>query len=514
MDEEVVDITHAVSSTSDTDYNGVTAGSVAVTVTDDETPSPDLTLTMEDPVHGDTDGDGKVNLGDTLRYRAVAANTGNVPLENVNVKDALINTSGTDCAGLPIGATCTSTVTYTVVQADVERGSVTNTATAVADGVADKTVTRQTAVDQVEDLELEKTTTADGFAGIGESIPYSYKVTNTGTVTLSGTLEIDDDKIASGNITCPAVPGGGLVPGAFLTCTGSYTTTQADVDAGKVTNEATATLGGVTSASDTVTVNWQAPQGSQPQLTVGSGEDDEDAGSFTFTVTLNPSSLQTVTVDYATSDGTATSGADYTAASGSLTFSPGDTTKTVTVTIADDDVDESDETFNLTLADAVNASIPIPSGTFTIRDDDTAGVTVSDTSLDIDEGDSDTYTVVLDSQPTHNVTITVNDPSNTDVTAEPADLTFTPTNWDTAQTVTVTASQDNGHDDEDGTVTHTAASTDTKYAGISIGSVLVNVTDDDDVTVTVSFGSASYTVAEGRHRSGEGEAERGSGENR
>ena len=244
VDEEVVNITHTVSSTDDTDYDGVAADSVAVTVTDDDTPAPDFTLTMEPPTHGDTDVDGKVNLGDTLRYTAVATNTGNVPLENVKVKDALINTSGTDCAELPIGATCTSTVTYTIVQADVEAGSVTNTATAAADGVADKTVTRETPVDQVEDLELEKTTTADGFAATAESISYSYKVTNTGTVTLSGTLEIGDDKIESGNITCPAVPGDGLAPGAFLTCTGTYTTVQADVDAGKVTNEATATLGG------------------------------------------------------------------------------------------------------------------------------------------------------------------------------------------------------------------------------------------------------------------------------
>ena len=439
-----------------------------------------------------------MNLGDTLAYTAGCEPTlGTSHVQNVNVKDALINTGGTDCASLPVGATCTSTVTYTIVQADVEAGTVANTATATAEGVADKTVTRETPVDQVEDLGIEKTTTADGFDGTGESILYSYKVTNTGTVTLSGTLEIDDDKIASADISCPAVPGGGIAPGAFLTCTGSYTTVQADVDAGKVTNEATATLGGVTSDSDSVTVNWQAPQGSQPQLTVSSGEDDEDAGSFTFTVTLNPSSLQTVKVDYATSDGTATSGSDYTAASGTLTFSPGDTTENVTVTIADDDVDESDETFNLTLSDAVNASIPIPTGTFTIRDDDTAGVTVSDTSLNIDEGDSDTYTVVLDSQPTHSVTITVNDPSNTDVTADPADLTFTTTNWDTAQTVTVTAAQDSGHDDEDGTVTHTAASTDTKYDGISVSDVSVDVTDYDDVPVTVSFGSASYSVIEG-----------------
>ena len=186
VDEEEVTITHTVSSTADTQYDGLAAGSVAVKVTDDEVPAPDFTLTMEPPEHGDTDVDGKVNLGDTLRYSAVATNTGNVPLENVNVKDALINTSGTDCASLPIGATCTSTVTYTIVQTDVDAGSVTNTATAAANGVADKNVTRETSVDQVEDLELEKTTTADGFPGINESIPYSYKVTNAGTVTLSG----------------------------------------------------------------------------------------------------------------------------------------------------------------------------------------------------------------------------------------------------------------------------------------------------------------------------------------
>ncbi len=497
VDEEEVTITHTVSSTADTDYDDVAAGNVAVTMTDDEVPSPDFTLTMEPPTHGDTDVDGKVNLGDTLRYTAVATNSGNVPLENVNVKDALINTSGTDCTSLPIGATCTSTVTYTIVQADVDTGSVSNTATGTADGVADKTVTRETTVDQVAGLEMEKTTTADGFAGIAENITYSYKVINSGTVTLLGTLEIDDDKISSGDITCPAVPGGGLAPGAFLTCSGSYTTTQADVDVGKVTNEATATLGGVTSGSDSVTINWQAPQGSQPQLTVGSGEDDENAGSFTFTVTLNPSSLQTVTVDYVTTGGNATSGVDYTHNSGTLTFSPGETTKNVIVAIANDDVDESDETFNLTLSGPVNASIPIPNGTFTIRDDDTAGVTLSDTSLDIDEGDSGTYSVVLESQPTHDVTITANDPSNTDVTADPADLTFTPSNWDTAQTVTVTASQDSGHDDENGTVTHTAISTDTKYAEISVDDVLVNVTDDEDVPVTVSFEQSSYTVAEG-----------------
>ena len=182
----------------------------------------------------------------------------------------------------------------------------------------------------------------------------------------------------------------------------------------------------------------------------------------------------------------------------SVVFHSGETVKDLSATqdTVDDDGESVKLGFDSSLPTGVTAGATDET-TVSITDDDTAGVTVSDTSLDVDEGDSDTYTVVLNSQPTHNVTITINDPSNTDVTADPADLTFTTGNWNVAQTVTVTASQDSGHDDEDGTVTHTAASTDTKYAGISVGNVLVNVTDDDDVPVTVSFDQDTYSVVEG-----------------
>ena len=135
--------------------------------------------------------------------------------------------------------------------------------------------------------------------------------------------------------------------------------------------------------------------------------------------------------------------------------------------------------------------------TVTITDDDTAGVTVNPTSLLIDEGNSATYTVVLVSQPTDTVTVTVNDPAdNTDVTAEPASLDFTTTDWSTAQTVTVSAAQDDDSDNEMATVTHTVTSTDPNYSGISASSVTVSVTDDEDPAVSVSFGQAAYTVAE------------------
>ena len=499
VDEAAVTVTHTVSSAADAGYNGVTADSVVVTVDDDETASLELTLTMPAPVHGDTDQDGKVNLGDTLTYTATATNSGNVTLENVNVKDALVDTGGADCVSLDIGAACALTVTYTIAQADVDAGKVANTATATATGAAEKTATRETAVDQVEGLTLEKTATAAGFDGAGESIDYSYKVTNTGTVTLAGTLEIVDDKIQSGDVTCPAVPAGGLAPGAFLSCTGSYTTVQADVDAGQVTNRASASLGGVTSAEDSVTVNWRASQGSQPQLTVSSGEVAEDAGSFTFTVTLNPSSLQTITVAYATSDGSATSGTDYTSTSGTLTFSPGATSRSVSVAIADDALDESDETFTITLTDAVNAGIQIASGTATITDDDTAGVSVSTTGLEMEEGDSDTYTVVLDSQPAGDVTVAIGGVAGTDLSLDKLSLTFTPGDWDTPQTVTVTAGHDDDAVDEAAaTITHTVSSDDDAgYNGVTADSVVVTVVDDE-VPVAVSFGADAYAVDEGQ----------------
>ena len=486
-------ITHTVASDNDSKYDGIGAGDVAVTVDDDETQAQELTLTMPVPVHGDTDGDGGINLGDTLAYTATATNSGNVPLEDVNVQDLLADTNGNDCASLAVGGTCVLTGAHTVTQANVDAGKVTNTATATATGAATKTVTRETGVNQVQGLTLEKTTTDSGFSEVGDELDYSYKATNSGTVTLTGALEIDDDRMASADITCPDVPDAGLAPNGSLTCTGSYTVTQADIDEGEVENTATASLGGATSPQDTVTVSWRAPQGTLPALSIAGGNVQEDDSSITLEVTLSPASLQTVTVDYDTANESATAGADYTASSGTLTFAPGDTGKTVTVMITDDDIDEDNETLKVNLTNPSNANITSGSetGTVTIQDDDTAGVTVSETALSIDEGGSASYTVVLDTQPTHSVTVTINDPSNTDVTADPASLTFTSEDWDDEQTVTVSAGEDAGADDETATVTHAAASTDAKYSGISVEDVEVSVTDGSKPDLVLSRASAS-----------------------
>ena len=101
---------------------------------------------------------------------------------------------------------------------------------------------------------------------------------------------------------------------------------------------------------------------------------DEADGSMQFTVTLPGSTFDT-SVDWATKedaagDDPATEGKDYAAASGTLTFAPGDTSKTFTVTLNDDDVKEKDETFTIQLANPVNAALTDATAIGTIDDDD------------------------------------------------------------------------------------------------------------------------------------------------
>ena len=131
-------------------------------------------------------------------------------------------------------------------------------------------------------------------------------------------------------------------------------------------------------------------------------------------------------------------------------------------------------------------------------DANAAGVTVSETALTVTEQDAtgDTYTVVLNSQPTHDVTVTVGGHPGTDVTPSPASLTFTAANWETAQTVTVTAGNDDDTADDAVALTHAATSTDGNYGGIAIAGVSVTVTDNDSTTPTVTLALSDNSIGE------------------
>jgi glucose/arabinose dehydrogenase len=135
-----------------------------------------------------------------------------------------------------------------------------------------------------------------------------------------------------------------------------------------------ATLGGQATAVLTIQDDDAAPQPGTLQFNAGSYSLAENGGSLTVTVTRTGGTAGAVSVHYATSDGTATAGSDYTAASGTLTFAAGEASKTFTVPVLDDTAAEGSETVTLTLSSPTGgATLGSPAtATFTIVDNDAA----------------------------------------------------------------------------------------------------------------------------------------------
>ena len=126
------------------------------------------------------------------------------------------------------------------------------------------------------------------------------------------------------------------------------------------------------------------------------------------------------------------------------------------------------------------------------------GATASDQYLTVAEGGSETYSIVLSSQPAGDVTIDIGDFPGTDLSLDNTALTFSDRDWNIPQTVTVTASPDADVVDDTITLTHTVTSVDDGYYdGLTAGNVTVTVTDDDVPAVAVNFQQGTYTVVEG-----------------
>ena len=187
----------------------------------------------------------------------------------------------------------------------------------------------------------------------------------------------------------------------------------------------------------------------------------------------------------------------------SLTFTSEDwnTAQTVSVTTVDDKmVNVPDRTVEITHA-ATGAGydeITLGSLVVTATDDDTRGMTVSQSSRVLEEGGSATYTVALTSAPTGNVTVHMTS-SSTDVVTVTGSLNFTPTSWEVAQTVTLRGTQNTNSVPTGATATIGHVVTGGDYEGVIGRNVAVRVLDDDSKAVTVS--ETALTVAED---SGEG----------
>lgn len=218
--------------------------------------------------------------------------------------------------------------------------------------------------------------------GFGQA---SYTVAEGGSVTVTVTLSADPHRTVV--VPISHTPRGGAtsadysgVPASVTFNSGETSTTftftatdDTDNDAGESVRLSFGTLPTAVSAGtiNEATVSITDDDGAVPTVSVSDVAVVESAGTADFTVTLSAASSVAVTVDVATSDGTATAGSDYTAVTRTVSIAAGSTSATVSVPIADDAVEESHETFTLTLSSPADATLgTASSATGTIVDDE------------------------------------------------------------------------------------------------------------------------------------------------
>ena len=243
----------------------------------------------------------------------------------------------------------------------------------------------------------------------------------------------------------------------------------------------------VSSYDETATAVLSAADGAE-------GSPTTTAIVYTVTLSQTNNTGAAIAFDFATSDGTATAGSDYTGITGetaNLSVPTGSTTGTITVPVSDDGLLEGTETVTGTISSPSYTGVSISTDTATanITDDD-AGVIVSPVSIRASEGGaSQSYTVQLSASPSEEetVTVTITNPGSDDMTVSPETLTFTDITWHTAQTVTITATDDSDAEgSESYSITHSVSSSDESngaYKDVNAAdSVAVVITDIDSTT--------------------------------
>lgn len=359
--------------------------------------------------------------------------------------------------------------------------------------------------DSAATLSIDDVTMAEGDSGTKNFV---FTVTKSGTTSRTVTVNY-----ATQDGTAHATAGG---PGPLAT-TGDYQSTSGTktfapgdttmqitvVVNGDTANEGDeqfyVKLSGATNATvtnDTGTGTIQNDDATLSINDVSAAEGNSGTTSFTFDVTLNGSTSLPVMVNYATADGTATvANNDYNATSGTLTFSPGETRKQITVQVNGDVVNEPDETFSVNLSNPANAKIGDGQGVGTIQNDDgPPSFSINDvTQMEGNSGTTDfVFTVTKNGAPTA-LTLTVNyatqdgtaTTADNDYVAQSGTLRFGPD--ETVKTISVPVNGDNKPEsDETFTVKLSAANTG-KDTGTG------TIVDDD----TVQFSIDDVTAAEG-----------------
>ena len=231
-------------------------------------------------------------------------------------------------------------------------------------------------------------------------------------------------------------------------------------------------------------------------------ETTEAGSTATFQIVLTSQPTANVTVGLSSSDSE-----EGTVSAVSVLFTPSswNVPQTVTVIGQDDAIDDDDVEYTIvttaTSSDSKYNDLNVDDVSVVNRDDDTAGINISPTSgLETTEaGGTDTFQIVLTSQPTASVTIGLTSTNTNEGNVSSASVVFTPANWNTPQTLTVTGQDDFVDDDDMGyaIVTAAAVSNDSKYANTNVNDVSVVNLDDDTAGISVSPSSGLETTEAG-----------------
>lgn len=401
---------------------GLTSQPVNITINGDTTPEPDETyfVNLSSPTNAtisDSQGIGTITNDDVA--------TPTISINDVSVTEG---NAGTTTAGFTVSLSSTSTQTVTVNFATAD-----NTAAAGSDYVANSgTVT---------------------FAPGQTSQPI--------TVTINGDLLNEPNETFNVNLSSP-----------------SNATIADNLGVGTINND-----------------------DAQPALSINDVsivEGNVGTGTLTFTVSLSAASGQTVALNYATANGTATAGSDYAAASGTLTFLPGITTQPINVTINGDLANEANETLLVNLSNATNATIGDNQGVGTINDDD-ALPTLLINDVAVTEGNAGTslatFTVSLAtaSGQTVNVNYATADgtaSSGSDYVPASGTLTFAP--GETAKAVSITVNGDTGFEADETFVVNLSAAMNAMISDSQGQGTIVN----DDLAPQLQFTQPNFDHSE------------------
>ncbi|MDD9818103.1 MAG: hypothetical protein OXU61_08235, partial [Gammaproteobacteria bacterium] len=475
--DETVTVSHRVAGA---DYGEVSAAQVQVTVLDDETAGVSVSVATL-----------SVDEGDTGFYTVV--------LEREPQGGEVVITPGSGDVNV---ATVSGALTFSATTWNVGQ-TVTVSGAQDADAVDDTATVSHTVSGAnyagVTAAEVVVTVVDDESAEVSISVATLRVSEDGGTATYTVVLGSEP----SGDVT--VTPGSGdpllaTVSGALTFSTGDWGTHQTVTVTG--VEDANAVADTVTVSHQVVGADYAGVQAPGVEVTVTDSDTagvsiepqavsvNEDGGTATYTVVLGSEPSGDVTV---------TPGSDAEAVatvSGALTFraSDWDTHQTVTVTgVSDADAATDTATVSHAVVGVEYGSVTAAEVVVTVTDSDTAGVSVSVSSLSIEEGsDTPTYTVVLDSEPSGEVMVTPVSDAQAVATVSGA-LTFSASNWDTRQTVTVTGVEDANAVADTATVSHQVAGAD--YAGVQAGEVVVTVSDNDTATVVLS--DAELTIEEG-----------------